>query len=339
MVREFARVERAQILVGQILVGQVLVGQVLVQGAHQVAAGTLARDLVAGGSFCLILSDPKLAGCHRSMSSVFSGRYPIEHRAGEIERLRVQGAAMAPDTRTMLERIGVGPGWHCLDIGCGPGGITDLLSERAGRAGRVVGLDMDEEFLQHARQNAAADALTNVEFRRGDAYACDLPAGSFDLVHMRFVASTAGDPERLIREAMRLARVGGTVALQEPDASTLNCHPPHPAWDVLKAALIGAFAGVGADLTLARRLEALARQAGLVDLHARRFMLSVRAADDIVDYLPSTVESLRGTVLRLGLMTDVELVDALAACRKHLQDRGTTFTMYTVAQVWGRTPA
>ena len=32
---------------------------------------------------------------------------------------------------------------------------------------------------------------------------------------------------------------GGVVALQEPDGSTLHCYPPHPAWDTLKAALLG----------------------------------------------------------------------------------------------------
>ena len=264
--------------------------------------------------------------------SSFSGRYPIENRAGEIERLRVQAEAMAPDTCTMLDRIGVAPDWACLDIGCGPGGITGLLSERVGPAGHVVGLDMDEAFLTHAR--AAAPA--NVEFLRGDAYGCGLPAGVFDLVHMRFVASTAGDPDRLIREAMRLAR--GVVALQEPDASTLVCHPPHPAWDRLKAALTGAFKGVGADLELARRLYALARQAGLADVQYRPFLIGVRSTDPMVDYLPSTVESLRGTVLRLGLLTEAELDSALAACRIHLRDPGTVFTMYTVAQVWGRKP-
>jgi trans-aconitate methyltransferase len=269
------------------------------------------------------------------MSTTFAGHYPIERRAGEIERLRIQGEAVAPEARTMLERIGVTSGWHCLDIGCGPGGITGLLSERVGDTGRVVGLDMDEQFLAHARKNAPA----NVEFRRGDAYSSELPAGSFDLVHMRFVASTAGDPKRLIGEAMRLARAGGTVALQEPDASTLNCYPPHPAWDQLKAALLGAFAGVGADLTLARRLYALMRQAGLADVQYRPFLIGVRSTDEIVDYLPSTVESLRGTVLRLGLLSEGELENTLAACRKHLHDPGTVFTMYTVAQVWGRKQA
>ena len=159
------------------------------------------------------------------LSGSYSGHYPIERRPGELERLYLQGAAMAPDTEVMLNRIGVIEGWSCLDLGCGPRGITDLLSARVGASGRVTGLDMDGQFLEVAR----AGAPKNVEFRQGDAYGSDLPAGSFDLVHMRFVASTAGDPERLLREAIRLVRPGGIVALQEPDGSSLNCYPPHPA--------------------------------------------------------------------------------------------------------------
>jgi SAM-dependent methyltransferase len=126
------------------------------------------------------------------LSATFSGRYPIERRAGEIERLHIQSAAFARDVEVMLDLIGVREGWSCLDLGCGPGGITEPLSRRAGPNGRVVGLDKDAEFLEHARRRAAA----NIEFRQGDAYASDLPEGSFDLVHMRFLASTAGEPER-----------------------------------------------------------------------------------------------------------------------------------------------
>jgi hypothetical protein len=43
-------------------------------------------------------------------------------------------------------------------------------------------------------------------------------------------------------------------------------------------------------------------------------------------------------VVSHGLMTERALDDALAACRAHLRDAGTVFTMYTVTQVWGRTP-
>lgn len=267
------------------------------------------------------------------MNTTYSGNYPLEHRAGEIDRLLVQSKAMAPDALAMLERFGPMQGWRCLDVGCGPGGITDLLAARVGAGGRVIGLDMDAEFLQFAREKNAA---ANVEFRRGDAYGADLPAGSFDLVHMRFVASTAGNPQRLIKEAMRLARPGGIVALQEPDGATLYCYPPHAAWDALKAALLGAFKGVGADLELAKKLYFLAYQSGLNDVQYRTALLGVRATDPMVDYLPSTVESLRATVIKLGLLSESDLNTALAECRAHLARPGVSFTMYTVAQVWGR---
>ena len=267
------------------------------------------------------------------MSATHSGHYPIERREGEIERLHVQGAAMATDSEIMLDRIGVGPGWTCLDMGCGPGGITALLSERVGKSGRVVGLDADPVFVEHARRHAPA----NVEFVIGDAYHSDLPSGSFDLVHIRFVASTAGEPETLLREAIRLARPGGTVALQEPDITTLNCYPPHQAWNRLKSALEGVFTSVGADVRLAQRLFPLMRYAGLEDVQYRPFLLGIRSSDPMVDYLPSTVESLRSSIVERGLMAGSELDATLADCRTHLRKPDTVFTTYTVAQVWGRT--
>ena len=61
--------------------------------------------------------------------------------------------------------------------------------------------------------------------------------------------------------------------------------------------------------------------------------------DPMVDYLPSIVESLRGTVLMLGLMSERELAAALAECRQHLAMPGVAFTMYTLVQVWGYTAA
>ena len=270
-----------------------------------------------------------------AMSTAHSGHYPIERRRGEIERLHIQGAAMAPESASMLDRIGVASGWTCLDLGCGPGGITGLLSERVGKSGRVVGLDADPIFLEHARERASS----NVEFVVGNAYQADLPSGGFDLVHMRFVASTAGDPESLLREAIRLARPGGTVALQEPDMATLNCYPPHPAWDRLKEGLEGAFTIVGADIRLAQRLFAVVRNAGLDDVQYRPFLLGICSTHPMIDYLPATVESLRRTIIDRRLMTDDELDAALTDCRHHLAHPDTVFTTYTVAQVWGRTKA
>jgi ubiquinone/menaquinone biosynthesis C-methylase UbiE len=235
----------------------------------------------------------------------------------------------------MLEQIGVTAGWRCVDLGCGPGGITGLLSRLVGPTGHVIGVDMNQDFIDVAR----AEAPANVEFRLADAYATGLPASSFDLVHTRFVASTAGQPEHLLAEARRLAKSGAVIALQEPDGSTLNCYPAHPAWDKLKMAVHCVFKDVGADLELAKRLYYTARKAGLTDVHYRPFILGVRATDSMVDHLPAVVESLRRTIIGLGLMNDAELTETLAECRSHLSQPDIAFTMPMVAQVWGRNPS
>ena len=124
---------------------------------------------------------------------------------------------------------------------------------------------------------------------------------------MRFIASTAGEPDKLIREAIRLAKPGGFVAMQEPDMATLNCYPPNASWDRLKAALQAAFTSAGTDICLARRLYELARLAGLADVHYRPILVGVRSHDPWVDYLPSMVESLRGTIIGKGLLSQDEL--------------------------------
>jgi ubiquinone/menaquinone biosynthesis C-methylase UbiE len=264
-----------------------------------------------------------------------AGHYPIERRAGEIQRLQLQGDAVAFDAAVMLDRIGVGAGWRCLDLGCGPRGITDLLSARVGPSGGVVGLDGDAVFLDHARAHVGGP---NVEFVQGNVYRTGLPSDSFDLVHVRFVAGTAGGVDTLLHEAIRLTRAGGIVAFQEPDIATLNCYPPHPAWDRLKDVLEQAFVSVGADVRLAQRLYQLVRHAGLQDVQYRPFLVGVRSGDPLTDFMPSTVEAVRGTLLGKQVITADELDSALAACRAHLADSDTVFTYVTVAQVWGTRP-
>jgi hypothetical protein len=163
-----------------------------------------------------------------------------------------------------------------------------------------------------------------------------LPRASFDLVHARFLASTAGRPQALLAEAIALARPGGTVALQEPDIGTLKCYPAHPAWDRLAGLCERAFALAGGDVRLAQRLYALARQAGLQAVQYRPFLVGFRSGDPMTDYLPATIESLRGALLRQGLIDASELEATLAACRQHLAQPDSVFNYVTVVQVWGR---
>jgi ubiquinone/menaquinone biosynthesis C-methylase UbiE len=274
----------------------------------------------------------------KGSSAPLTGSYPIDRRDGEIERLRMQAAAIEFDAEVMLDRVGVSAGWRCLDLGCGPGGIVDLLSVRAGPAGQVVALDADPVFLEHARVLVRDRGRGNVEFVQGDAYNTGLPRGSFDFVHVRFVASTVGRHQDLISEAVALTCPGGVTALQEPDISTLKCYPPHAAWDRLARVLEQVFVSAGNDVQLAQRLYRLVLHAGLENVQYRPFLVGFRADDPMAEYLPATIESVRRAILRDNLIDEEELNAALAACRRHLAHPDTVSTYVTVAQVWGRRP-
>src|SRR5262249_29877730 len=123
-----------------------------------------------------------------------SGEYLLGTSHGERERLLKQCEIFRPQARWLLGKVGIQPGWRAVDVGCGPLGIVDLLAERVGPAGNVVGFERDPRMLEWLRASLTERNLTNVEPIQGDASAIDLSAGSFDFVHERFVLLNVLNP-------------------------------------------------------------------------------------------------------------------------------------------------
>ena len=267
-----------------------------------------------------------------------TGKYPLRRGPEETARLQVQAAALEPGADILFARIGVRPGWRCLDLGCGVGGVTNLLSRRVGPTGRVVGLDQDAGMLATAREWAQANGLSNVEFVEGDAYRTGLPPESFDLVHVRFLFTTVGHDAGLLSKMLALTRPAGVVAVQETDLVTANCYPAHPAWDQLKNAIIAAFQRTGGATFAGRRMFGMLRRAGLEEVRFRPFVMGFTSDDPMAESMPSVAASLREAILESGLMSEIQLDEAIAACKRHLADPDTISTSYLMFQVWGRKP-
>ncbi len=112
--------------------------------------------------------------------------------------------------QSLLDAAGAGPDDRVLDVGCGNGLTT---RELARRARSVLGVDLSDPMLTVAREHAAAEGLTGVEFLRADAQTHPFEPGGFDVAVSRHGTMFFDDPGAAFANLARALRPGGRVAL------------------------------------------------------------------------------------------------------------------------------
>ena len=150
------------------------------------------------------------------------------------------------------------PGEVVVDLGSGAGFDCFLAAQQVGSAGHVIGVDMTHEMLKKARENAAKIGAENVEFRLGELEHLPIADNAADVILSNCVINLVPDKARVFREAFRVLKSGGRLAISD----VVNTTPLSADLQADTALLCGCVAGAAPIA----KIEAWLTESGFADV-------------------------------------------------------------------------
>jgi ubiquinone/menaquinone biosynthesis C-methylase UbiE len=233
------------------------------------------------------------------------------------------------------------PGMRVLDVGCGPGALSGEMARRVA-PGWVVAMDVNPQMIRAAEAAWPPDLMPNLVFYAGDVRTSRWDA-EFDLANAARTLQWLPDAHVAVARMTGAVRPGGLVALLDHDHTRARWHDEPEAWRRFYSAFLDWRAAAGLDNATARRLPALARAAGLVDLQIVPRITTVRSGDAdffrVAGHWRLMIDSRGRQIIAAGHLREAERRAALDAYTEWMMHRHAAHTIYETCVVARRPEA
>lgn len=232
-----------------------------------------------------------------------------------------------------LDEIDLGSARAVLALGAGTGVEVRELVRRPGFSGHVTAIEISERLVESGRLLADEEGVADrINWQVGDAQALELPDAGFDLVTAHTLISHVDEPVRVIEEARRVLRPGGTLVVFDGDYATLTFGTEDPEvgrnWDecIIRT--------VVANPRVMRSLPRILRRLGLPLVSGRAYALNEIGK---ADFFLGALQSFQVLLPKAGAAT-AEDVEAFVADQLRASEEGTFFAGYNMVTCIARRP-
>ncbi len=263
--------------------------------------------------------------------------YILGNRDSEIARLEMQATLFEPLTKQTLLNAGLKKGMSCIDIGCGSGSVTRLMAKTVGDTGRVVGVDIDNRYLQYC--NRSITSRHNIEFIHDDICKSQLVNKErFDIVYSRFMFHHLTDRREAVRTMKHLTKKGGTIMIQDLDHAPGSwlCYPENKVVNILRKVYVALIKKGGGDPLVGRKLYKLLSDESLsanVDCYSPCILMGCEPYSSLGWQL---AESIKPQILEHRLQSKQQYAKMYEGLKKLAKDKGSFVTYSRLFSVFGR---
>lgn len=220
--------------------------------------------------------------------------------AEERARLSSMEALWDPGTQALLDELGIGPGWRCLEVGAGGGSLCEWM---AARGAHVTAVDIDTRYVDHL----ASDDIT---VRRVDIREDELPESEFDLVHSRLVLEHLTDRVQILDRLVATLKPGGWMVTEDYDWTNYGFEDGTRGFSDISDVILDFMSTAGFERDYGRRVVSDMEAAGLCDIRGEGRARLIDSKSPGFDFFRLSFESLRDAVVKAGLLSAEDAANA-----------------------------
>ncbi|MFY0643375.1 MAG: methyltransferase domain-containing protein [Bacteroidia bacterium] len=233
-----------------------------------------------------------------------SNAYILGTDTEELHRLGLQHQVWSSEAQKAWKDAGLTAGQTILDLGCGPGFCTRELAYIAGKKGKVIGIDLSENYI-HFLQSIVDTHDLKVEAIAVNFNDMVLEDNSIDAMYCRWAMAWVPNPAEVIAKVYKALKPGGRMIFHEYyDWSTHQTQPQMPYLSQAIAACLKSFKEQAGDIDIGRNLPEILSKQGMRISRTRPMAKLARPGELEWQWPRSFYEIYFFKLIEMGLITE-----------------------------------
>lgn len=225
----------------------------------------------------------------------------------ELYRLGLQHQVWSSEANKAFELAKLTQGMNILDLGSGPGFVTQELAYIAGASGKITAVDRSENYISHLVKLSELNEL-NLDIIHSDFSDLELSEDYYDAVYCRWALAWVEDAEALLKKVFRYIKPGGKMIIQE--YYEWSIHQTVPALPNISKAIKAAyksFEDMASEINIGREIPEMLKGTGM-RIHNLRLINKIARPDSLNWHWPkSFYYSYLPRIQEMGYLTKTEV--------------------------------